>query len=105
MKVKVMDCADVVIVGAGAAGLITALSLAPKRVVVLSEKPLGNGCASAWSQGGIAAAVGEQDTPSSHATDTLRAAAGTADVEAVRLLTAEAPAAIKALEQLGVHWL
>jgi L-aspartate oxidase len=96
--------ADVVIIGAGAAGLFTALSLMPKKAIVLSEKPLGDGCASAWSQGGLAAAVGEGDTPQRHAADTLKAADGTAETPVVRTLTAEAPEAVKLLEKLGVRF-
>lgn len=106
----IIEAADVAIVGAGAAGLFTALSLAAssagaqKRIVVISEKPLGGICASAWSQGGIAAAVGPNDTPANHATDTLRAAAGTADTEVVRLLTTEAPHIIDTLDKIGVRF-
>lgn len=99
---KIKNSADVVIVGAGAAGLFAALSLAPRRVIVLSEKPLGGICASCWAQGGIAAAVDKEDTVASHAADTMKAAAGTADAEVVRVLTAEAPAYIKILEKFGV---
>ena len=78
MKPEIENKADVVIVGAGAAGLFAALTLAPRRVIVLSEKPLGGICASAWAQGGIAAAVDKDDTAQSHAADTMKAAAGTA---------------------------
>jgi L-aspartate oxidase len=101
---KIVDTAEVVIVGAGAAGLFTALSLAPRKVVVLSEKPLGGICASDWAQGGIAAAVDKSDTPASHAADTLKAAAGTADVNVVRALTDEAPAVMKILAGMGVQF-
>ena len=47
-----------IIVGAGLAGLLTALNAAPEPVVVLAKAPLALGAASAWAQGGIAAAVG-----------------------------------------------
>ena len=104
MKAEIKNSAEVVIVGAGAAGLFAALSLAPKRVIVLSEKPLGGICASCWAQGGIAAAVDKEDTVSSHAADTMKAAAGTADAEVVRMLTAEAPHYIKLLENYGVKF-
>ena len=104
MKPVIADAAEVIIVGAGAAGLFTALSLAPRRVIVLSEKTLGGICASCWAQGGIAAAVDKNDTTASHAADTLKAAAGTADAEVVRLLTAEAPETMKTLETLGVRF-
>jgi L-aspartate oxidase len=96
------DTTDIVIIGAGAAGLFAALTLAPRRVVVLSEKPLGGICASCWAQGGIAAAVDKNDTAQSHAADTIKAAAGTADAEVVRVLTAAAPEYIKILESYGV---
>jgi len=104
MKAEIKNSAEVVIVGAGAAGLFAALSLAPKRVIVLSEKPLGGICASCWAQGGIAAAVDREDTVFSHAADTMKAAAGTADREVVRVLTSEAPRYIKLLENYGVRF-
>lgn len=104
MTAVVKDKADVVIVGSGAAGLFAALTLAPRRVLVLSEKPLGGVCASAWSQGGIAAAVGSEDTTDSHVADTLKAAAGTADVEVVRALVGSAPQYIQMLDKLGVKF-
>lgn len=104
MKPELKDKAEVIIVGSGAAGLFAALSLAPRRVLVLSEKPLGGICASCWSQGGIAAAVDKEDTVASHAADTMKAAAGTADAEVVDVLTREAPAYIKMLENYGVKF-
>ena len=67
---------DVVIVGAGLAGLFTALKLAPLPVTVVAAAPLGQGASSMWAQGGIAAAIGEGDTPASHALDTIAAGAG-----------------------------
>ena len=99
--------ADVVIVGSGAAGLFAALTLAAKRavkVMVLSEKPLGGVCASAWAQGGIAAAVAPEDTIDSHVADTMKAAAGTADIDAVRTLVAAAPQYMEVLAKFGVRF-
>ena len=58
---------DIVIVGAGLAGLFTALKLAPLPVTIVAAAPLGEGASSVWAQGGIAAAVGEGDTPEAHA--------------------------------------
>ena len=104
MKAEFEDKADVIIVGSGAAGLFAALTLAPRRVIVLSEKPLGGICASCWAQGGIAAAVDKEDNAGNHAADTLKAAAGTADIDVVRILTNEAPAYIKILETYGVRF-
>jgi L-aspartate oxidase len=99
--------AEVVIVGSGAAGLFAALTLVQQnagRVMVLSEKPLGGVCASAWAQGGIAAAVSAEDNTDSHVADTLKAAAGTADIDAVRTLVGAAPKYVEILDQYGVRF-
>lgn len=104
--------ADVVIIGSGAAGLFAALTLAADkkaqgtdtRIVVLSEKPLGGVCASAWAQGGIAAVVAPEDTTASHIADTLKAAAGTADITAVKTLVEAAPRYIAVLAKYGVRF-
>lgn len=107
-----MKNADVIVIGAGAAGLMTALALAqksnvggtPKRVIILSETAPGGDCSSKWAQGGLAAAVGADDTPARHAIDTLKAAAGTADRDVVNLLTAEAPDVVETLRGFGVRF-
>jgi L-aspartate oxidase len=91
----------VLVIGAGLAGLTAALAAAPARVIVLSPTPLGEACASAWAQGGMAGALSENDSPALHAADTLAAGAGLCDPEAVRILTTEGPAAIRALAALG----
>ena len=104
MTTEISERADIIIVGAGAAGLMAALTLAPRKVLVLSEMPLGGTCASLWSQGGIAAAVAAEDSVESHAADTMKAAAGTADFAVVDRLTQEAPAYIKLLEKYGVRF-
>jgi len=49
-----------IIVGAGVAGLMTALELAPRPVVVLSKAPLGAEGSTLWAQGGMAAALGAE---------------------------------------------
>lgn len=103
-RLPIADTAEVVIVGAGAAGLFAALSLAPRRVIVLSAFPLAEGCASALSQGGIAAAVGAPDTVFSHAADTIKAAAGTADIDVAQAITADAPAYVRLLKKYGVRF-
>ena len=51
------------IVGAGIAGLMTALELAPQPVVLLSAAPLGVEASSPLAQGGLAAAIGDDETP------------------------------------------
>jgi L-aspartate oxidase len=98
------DCLDfdgVLVVGAGLAGLSAALAAAPRRVLVLSPTPLGEGCASAWAQGGMAAALSSADDPALHAADTLAAGAGLCEPEPVAILTREGPAAVRALAALG----
>ena len=86
----------VLIVGAGLAGLSAALAAAPRKVLVLSAALLGEGCASAWAQGGMAAALAADDAPALHAADTLAAGAGLCDPGAVDILTREGPAAVRA---------
>jgi L-aspartate oxidase (EC 1.4.3.16) len=93
-----------VIVGAGLAGLMTALHMAPAPVVVLSPTPLGGPSSSAWAQGGVAACVGPDDLPSLHVADTLAAGDGLCDVEAARRILAEAPDAIAALVAVGAKF-
>lgn len=59
--------ADVVAVGSGLAGLVCALSLAPKSVTVITKTTSIAGGSSWSAQGGIAAAIGPDDSPKSHA--------------------------------------
>ena len=93
---------DVVIVGAGLAGLFTALKLAPLPVTVLAAAPLGQGSSTGWAQGGIAAAVGSNDNASSHASDTIAAGAGIVDADVASFVAAEGPARIADLVAYGV---
>ena len=90
-----------VVIGAGIAGLMTALHLAPEPVIILAQAPLGSGCASAWAQGGIAVAVGEDDDPARHAADTIAAGDGLCDARAVESITASGPAALADLLERG----
>jgi len=93
---------DVVIVGAGLAGLFTALKLAPMPVTVVAAAPLGQGASTGWAQGGVAAAVGATDAPELHAADTVAAGAGTVDAAVARFVAAEGPARIADLCSQGV---
>jgi L-aspartate oxidase len=93
---------DALIIGAGLAGLFTALKLAPKPVTVLCRRPPGEAACSAWAQGGIAAAVCAGDSPAFHTADTIAAGAGIVDPEIARLLAKAAPACIDDLVTLGV---
>ena len=92
---------DILVIGAGLAGLACALETTAQVIVVNDTLPARD-AASAWAQGGLAAALGPDDAPALHASDTLAAAAGIADARIVHELVAEAPAAIALLERLGV---
>jgi L-aspartate oxidase len=77
--------ADLAVVGAGAAGLYTALcgARAGAAVTLVSATPLAES-ASYWAQGGLAAALDEADSPGRHLADTLRAAPARATRRGVR---------------------
>lgn len=93
---------EIVIVGAGLAGLFLALKLEPVKVSVLSPVPLGMAAASAWAQGGVAAALAPEDSPGTHAADTIAVGGGLVDPVAARILADEGPARIEDLLRLGV---
>lgn len=88
---------DVVIVGSGAAGLATALALAPLPVTVLTKTLHVEGGSSLWAQGGIAAAVGPGDSPRDHVADTVAVSAGLADPDIALLAAEGGPREIDAL--------
>jgi L-aspartate oxidase len=91
-----------VIIGGGAAGLMTALQLAPEPVVLLSKAPLGAEASSMWAQGGLAAAMGDDDDPALHLADTLAAGAGLCDEAVARRIVRAAPTVVEKLAQIGV---
>ncbi|MBK3557061.1 L-aspartate oxidase [Streptomyces sp. MBT56] len=97
--------ADVVVVGSGVAGLTAALRCAAAGLdtVVVTKARLDDG-STRWAQGGIAAALGEGDTPEQHLDDTLVAGAGLCDEEAVRTLVTEGPGAVRRLITTGAHF-
>ena len=95
------DRSGALVVGAGIAGLVAALKLQPAKVTVLCKTRLGIGAATDWAQGGIAAAIGKDDSPRLHAIDTQRAGAGISDENIVEILTQDAPARIEDLLELG----
>lgn len=98
--------ADVVVVGSGIAGLTAALRIREAglgSVHVVTKDVLSAG-STQWAQGGIAAALGPEDTPEEHLQDTLVAGAGLCDVEAVRALVTEGPQAVRELIALGAEF-
>lgn len=95
---------DVAIIGGGVAGLSLALSLSRSlRVALLTKGVLGESN-TRYAQGGLAAAVGNDDSPELHYRDTLVAGAGLCDEEAVRILVEEAPEAVQWLINLGAQF-
>src|SRR6202789_1917287 len=88
---NIVETDGALILGAGIAGLFTALKLAPLPSLVLAGSQPGATGSSAWAQGGIAAAVGEGDSWQSHAADTLAAGAGLCNPDIVNLVAREAP--------------
>ncbi|OFX04098.1 MAG: L-aspartate oxidase [Alphaproteobacteria bacterium RIFCSPHIGHO2_12_FULL_63_12] len=94
----------ILIVGAGVAGLYTALKLAPRPVTVVTARPLGEDGSSPWAQGGMAAAVGENDSPHLHFADTMEAGAGLVDPDAARMLVDAGPETVADLERYGVKF-
>ncbi|HWU31359.1 MAG TPA: L-aspartate oxidase, partial [Marmoricola sp.] len=97
--------ADVVVVGTGIAGLTTALQLRGRveKILVVTKDVLAAG-STQWAQGGIAAALGEGDSPEEHLWDTLVAGAGACDRAAVEVLVTEGPEAVRELIALGTHF-
>lgn len=94
--------ADVVIIGAGLAGLATAHALPDHlSVTVLDKGVVGRSGSSPWAQGGMAVAIGADDSPDLHARDTIVAGDGLCDPVAVRVLTTHAPARTAELLRIG----
>src|SRR5215213_9780525 len=95
---------DVIVIGAGVAGLAFTLSLPPElRVALLTKGVLGESN-TRYAQGGLSAAVGADDSPALHAVDTLAAGAGLSEPEAVAQLVEVAPVAVRWLVALGAHF-
>jgi L-aspartate oxidase len=95
---------DVLIIGAGAAGLFAALHLPEGTDITVVEKGRKGQGSSPWAQGGVAAALGPDDSPELHAEDTSRVAAGHADASAVAVLCSEAPECVMELVELGCRF-
>lgn len=95
---------DVLVVGAGAAGLYASLCLPEHlRVCLITKDTLKVG-ASDWAQGGIAAAMDPADSLQLHQEDTIRAGCGLCEPIAVKFLVENAPAAIQSLLEMGVKF-
>ena len=88
---------QVAVVGAGAAGLYTALSAAQRRarVILVSATPWPNR-STYWAQGGLAAAMSDEDSPELHCADTVKAGRAMVRESAARVLAEDAPDAVRA---------
>jgi L-aspartate oxidase len=93
--------ADYIVVGSGIAGLRAAVTLASHGRVLMLTKSNPEAGSTAYAQGGIAAAVGPDDSPARHAADTIAAGDGLCDERAVGVLVGEAPAYIEELVRWG----
>lgn len=92
---------DFLVIGSGLAGLYVALNLSRHgRVMVLSKTTILGG-SSLYAQGGIAAAMGAEDSPACHFEDTIIAGAGLCNEKAVKILVKEGPDHVKQLIKLG----
>ena len=94
--------AGVVVVGSGMAGLVCALSIAPRPVTLITKTPGLDSGSSLWAKGGIAAAVGPGDTPEEHASDTLSAGAGLSDERRALDLARQGAGSLQLLIDKGV---
>ena len=93
---------DVIVVGAGAAGLMTCLELPANLNVLLLNRNTSKISSSRWAQGGIASVVRQDDSFDLHADDTLKAGDGLCDIQAVEILVKEAPGCVDRLQNLGM---
>ena len=96
---------DVCVVGGGAAGLYSAIVAAElgASAILVSRKPLPES-SSFWAQGGLAAAIGDDDAPALHAEDTIAAGRACSRRSAADALAAEAPGVVAELERRGVEF-
>ncbi|MCQ6563705.1 L-aspartate oxidase [Paenibacillus mendelii] len=95
---------DVIVIGAGIAGLFTALKVsATDNVLMITKKSLLDSN-TRYAQGGIAAVVSEDDSPAYHRQDTLVAGAGLCSFEAVDVLVHEGTAGVQDLVHMGTQF-
>ena len=98
------DPQDFIIVGSGIAGLRAAIALAPAGRVLILTKADPTESNTGYAQGGIAAAIGGDDSPELHAADTMRAGDGLCDAAAVQILCDEGPGYVRELLDWGARF-
>ncbi|MGB9793099.1 MAG: L-aspartate oxidase [Thermacetogeniaceae bacterium] len=96
--------AEFLIIGTGIAGLFAAFRAKEYGAVLVVTKERAEDSNTEKAQGGIAAAVEEDDSPFLHLEDTLEAGAGICDPEAVRILVSDGPTLVMQLVELGVNF-
>ncbi len=97
-----IDKWDVIVIGAGAAGLMTCLELPENLNVLLLNRNTSKRSSSRWAQGGIASVVRPEDSFDLHVKDTLNAGDDLCDLAAVEMLVREAPSCVDRLQNLGM---
>jgi L-aspartate oxidase len=95
---------EFLVIGGGIAGLRAAIALADAGRVLVITKAEATESNTGYAQGGIAAALGADDSPALHAKDTIRAGAGLCDEAAVRVLVEEGPTYVTELVDWGVRF-
>ncbi len=95
---------DFVVIGSGIAGLRAAIALAPIGRVLILTKAEPTESNTGYAQGGIAVALGEDDSPALHASDTIRAGDGLCDAGAVRVLVEEGVKYVQELVDMGTRF-
>ena len=96
--------ADFIVVGTGIAALRAAVDLGHAGKTIILTKSTATAGSTGYAQGGIAAAVGVDDSPEQHAEDTVAAGGGLVDVDVARKLAEYAPQAINELIEWGVEF-
>ncbi len=99
-----LDSVDFIIVGGGIAGLRAAVALAPAGRVLILTKADATESNTGYAQGGIAAAIGADDSPTLHGVDTIQAGAGLCDEAAVAVLVERGPRYVEELMEWGVRF-
>jgi len=93
---------DVIVIGAGAAGLMASLELPENLNVLLLNRNTSKVSSSRWAQGGIASVIRPDDSFELHINDTLKAGDGLCDIKAVEMLVRDAPSCVDNLQRLGM---
>ena len=95
---------DVIVIGAGAAGLMSSLELPSNLKTLLLNRNTSKRSSSRWAQGGMAAVTRIEDSEDIHANDTIKAGAGLCDPEAVQMFVESAPRLVDRLLKLGMEF-